>query len=106
VGWAAQEARFQCSLTPANSKTVDFPVETRLQRLFPRCEVPDEASMRYGKLLTRLTHPAKTPKNAHNTGFLRLARPGSGRRGLPFGGENVGTAGSESPFVSSGQALG
>ena len=27
-------------------------------------------------------------------------------RGLPFGGENVGAAGPESPFVSPGQALG
>jgi len=34
-----------------------------------------------------------------------MARPGSDGLGLPFGGENVGTAGSESPFVSSGQAL-
>jgi hypothetical protein len=35
-----------------------------------------------------------------------MARPGSDVRGFPFGGENVGAAESESPFVSSGQALG
>jgi len=33
-------------------------------------------NIRYGKLLTRLTGPIKTLKNAHNTGFLRLARAG------------------------------
>jgi hypothetical protein len=76
------------------------------QRRFPRCEVPDDPNTRYGKLLTRLTGPKKTREMAHNTGFLRMARPGSGSRGLPFGGENVGAAGSESPFVSSGQAFG
>ena len=78
----------------------------RQQRLFPRCAVPDEASTRYGKLLTRLTGPEKTREMAHNTGFSGMARPGSDGLGLPFGGENVGAAGSESPSVSSGQAFG
>jgi hypothetical protein len=46
-------------------------------------------------------------ENAHNTGFLRKERASRGAaRGLPFGGEKVGAAGSESPFVSSAQAFG
>jgi len=73
-----------------------------------RCSeiVLGEASTRYGKLLTRLTGPEKTREMAHNTGFSGMARPGSDGLGLPFGGENVGAAGSESPSVSSGQAFG
>jgi len=50
--------------------------------------------------------PQKTREMAHNMGFLRMARPGSDGPGLPFGSENVRAAGSESPFASSGQALG
>src|ERR1700692_1007394 len=34
----------------------------------------------------------KTLKNAHNTGFLRLARPGSAGRGVSVWGEKVGRA--------------
>src|ERR1035441_8513012 len=42
-------------------------------------DVPEEASNRYGKLLTRLTGHTKTAKNGQNTGFLRLARPSQRR---------------------------
>jgi hypothetical protein len=64
-----------------------------------------EASTCYGKVLTRLTHPVKTPKNAHNTGFLRLARPGSAGRGVHLGAKTWERPGPSLRFVSSGQAL-
>jgi hypothetical protein len=72
-----------------------------------RCSeiIPGDPNTRYGKL-NQVNGPTKSARNGHNTGFLRMARPGSDGRGLPFGGENVGAARSESPFVSSGQAFG
>jgi len=44
------------------------------------------------KAVNRLTGPIKTLKNAHNTGFLRLARPGSVCRVVAFWGANQGRA--------------
>lgn len=52
-----------------------------------------------------LTGPIETAKNAHNMGFLRMARP---RHRLPrtrVWGGNVELGGSGSPFVSSGSPL-
>jgi hypothetical protein len=63
---------------------------------------------KYGlrKAVNRLTGPMKTLKNAHNTGFLRPARPASAGRVMPLGDEKVGEGGSGSPFVSSAQPVG
>jgi hypothetical protein len=44
------------------------------------------------KAVCRLTGHMKTLKNAHNTGFLRLARPGSAGRVVSVWGEKVGRA--------------
>jgi hypothetical protein len=58
------------------------------------------------KAVNQVNGARENTRNGHNTGFLGMARPGSDGLGLPFGGANLGAAGSESPFVSSGQALG
>ena len=44
------------------------------------------------KAVCRLTGHMKALKNAHNTGFLRLARPGSAGRVVSVWGEKVGRA--------------
>src|SRR5271169_4472863 len=46
------------------------------------------------KPVNRLTGPAKTCEMPVNTGFLRLARPGSADRGDAAKGRNVGAGGS------------
>ena len=63
---------------------------------------------KYGlrKAVNQVNSARENTRNGHNSGFLGMARPGSDGPGLPFGGENDGAAGSASPFVSSGQALG
>jgi hypothetical protein len=58
------------------------------------------------KAVNQVNGTQKDARNGRNTGFSGLARPRSDSRCLPFGSENVGAAGSESPFVSSGQAFG
>src|ERR1017187_3410713 len=56
----------------------------------PKCTWGAKYSLR--KAVCRLTGPMKTLKNAHNTGFLRLARPGSAGRVVSVWGEKVGRA--------------
>src|ERR1019366_8345089 len=56
----------------------------------PRCTWGRKYLLR--KSVCRLTGHMKTLKNAHNTGFLRLARPGSAGRVVSVWGEKVGRA--------------
>src|ERR1039458_6730258 len=63
-------------------------------------DVLGEASIRYGKLLTRLTGPRKVRKMATIQAFCAWRDPGSNHRGGCVWGENVEPGGSGSPFVS------
>ena len=56
--------------------------------------------------LPRLYGPLKTPENAHNTGFLRMARGSGDGRGVAVWWRKRGSGGSDSPFVSSAQPVG
>ena len=69
-------------------------------------DVPGEPSIRYGKLLTRLTGCRKARKMATIQAFFRMARPKQRRPECCLWAANVEPGGSGSPFVSSAQALG
>jgi len=71
--------------------------------MFRDCTWGGKYALRKG--VNQVNGARKDARNGHNTGFLGMARPGSDGRCLPFGSENVGVAGSESPFVTSGQAF-
>jgi hypothetical protein len=70
---SAKESRICFSCDPVNQWVM-------------RKDTPGEASILYGKLLTRLTAPTKTVENGHNTGFLRTARPSNDGRGVALWG--------------------
>jgi|SRR5580700_2775498 hypothetical protein len=65
-------------------------------------EVGSSWGAKYGlrKAVNRLTGPVKTPKNAHNTGFLQSAIGSGNGRCVAFWWRRRGSGGSGSPFVS------
>src|ERR1017187_7600593 len=68
-------------------------------------DVPEEASNRYGKLLTRLTGSRKARKLAIIQAFCASRDPVSDGRGRGVGSGNVEPPCSVSPFVSSAPAF-
>src|ERR1017187_8103625 len=64
----------------------------RSRERFPSCRSFCRRKYALRKAVCRLTGHMKTLKNAHNTGFLRMARPGSAGRVVSVWGEKVGRA--------------
>jgi hypothetical protein len=89
-----------------SAQYLTVPVQRRLAETVSEVRRSWGAKYALRKAVNRLTGPMKTLKNAHNTGFSGMARPGSERLGVRHLARKRGPTGSESPFVSSGQALG